>query len=73
MNILKENATTSTVPPTELSISTKATEGIQQNILMNGEKGFIHAYTRKDIFEQLQKKMTNSYSLAQKASLDEEL
>ena len=40
---------------------------------MNGEKGFIHAYTRKDIFEQLQKKMTNSYSLAQKASLDEEL
>ena len=70
--ILKDNSG-SAGPPTELSIPTRTSEDIQQNFFgNNGEKGFINAYTQNDVFERLQKNMTNSYALAQKASVEED-
>jgi hypothetical protein len=55
-------------PPKELSIPNK--DG--KSIFGNDEKRFISAYTKKDVFERLQKKMTNSYALAQKAVIAED-
>lgn len=60
-------------PPTEFSIPMRTSKDIQQNFFgNNGEKGFINAYTRNDVFERLQKNMTNSYALAQKATVEED-
>lgn len=64
--ILKEGRKSS--PPTELSVPRAASYGA----LSSGESGFMQAYTKKDVFERLQKKMTNSYTLAQMASNDED-
>jgi len=65
--ILKENGGSSG-PPRELNIPSRD----DSTVAGNEEKRFIQAYTKKDVFERLQKKMTNSYALAQKAVIEDE-
>ena len=63
--VLKEGGRNS--PPKFLNIPKEDSN----DVFGNKERGFINAYTQKDVFERLQKKVTNSYALSQKA-IDEE-
>jgi len=70
--ILKDSSAGSTGPPTELSIPSRIPNRDDTSSVGNEEKRFIKAYTKKDVFERLQKKMTNSYTLAQKAVIEDD-
>ncbi len=77
--ILKDGSgggSTGTGPPKELNIpnSTSYSYSSRDDSFNTGneDKRFIKAYTKKDVFERLQKKMTNSYTLAQKAVIEDE-
>lgn len=63
--VLKEGGRNS--PPKFLSIPKEDSN----DVIGSRERGFMNAYTQKDVFERLQKKVTNSYALSQKA-IDEE-
>lgn len=76
--ILKENRTSVTLTR-ELSAPEKEGNGKSAggSVSASGSAGggekqvFINAYTKKDVFERLQKKVTNSYALAQKAATED--
>jgi len=64
--ILKDHANPG--PPRELNIPTKDDDVSIRSV----DKGFINAYTQKDVFERLQKKMTNAYTLAVQKAMSED-